>query len=134
MKVSLAGPKYETAGGVARAIRQLVDRLERIPGVEAAAMADSLPFDEADIYMIFDVPGRPLLEGDKFTGSEQWRFVSARYFETLRIPLRSGRLFQDQEPARAVIVNEAMARKFWPNANPVGQRILIGAGLGPDLD
>jgi predicted permease len=133
MRVSLVGPKYASASVVDRIARQLVERVERIPGVGTAAMSSELPFENG-LDMIFNIPGRPPVEGYKFTGDVQWRFVSAHYFDALRIPLRSGRLFQDQEPARTVVINEAMARKFWPNANPVGQAILIGAGLGPDYD
>ncbi len=133
MKVSLAGPKYASANVVDRIDRQLVERVERIPGVQTAAMSSELPFENG-LDMIFNIPGRPPVEGYKFTGDVQWRFVSAHYFDALRIPLRSGRLFQDQEPVRTVVINEVMARKFWPNASPVGQAILIGAGLGPDYD
>ena len=74
------------------------------------------------------------MEGYKFTGDVLWCFVSPHYFETLRIPLRSGRLFREQEPLHTVVISEAMARKFWPHQNPVGKSILIGAGLGPKLD
>ena len=133
MKVSLAGPKLADASIVDRMARQWVERVERTPGVEAAAMANNLPFEDG-IDMIFNIPGRPPLEGYKFTGDVQWRFVSARYFDALRIPLRSGRLFRDREPAQTVVINEAMASKFWPNADPVGQAILIGAGLGSDFE
>jgi predicted permease len=133
MKVSLGGPKLASAGVVDHMARQWVERVERTPGVEAAAMASNLPF-EFGVDMIFNIPGRPPLEGYKFTGDAQWRFVSTHYFAALRIPLRSGRLFRDEEPARTVVINEAMARKFWPNADPVGRAILMGAGLGPDFD
>jgi hypothetical protein len=84
--------------------------------------------------MVFDLPGHAPLEGFKFTGDVQWRFVSAHYFDVLRIPLRSGRLFREQEPAQTVIISEAMARKYWPNVNPVGQTILVGDHLGPGFD
>ena len=84
--------------------------------------------------MEVDIPGRPPLAGRRFTGDELWCFVSLRYFESLRIPLRGGRLFREQEPAHTVIISEAMAREFWPKQNPVGQFIVIGAGLGPGLD
>jgi predicted permease len=133
MKVSLVGPKYASASVIGRIDRQLVERVERIPGVQTAAMSSELPFENG-LDMIFNIPGRPPMEGFKFTGDVQWRFVSAHYFDALRIPLRSGRLFQDQEPMRTVVINEAMAREFWPNASPVGQAISIGAGLGLDYD
>jgi predicted permease len=133
MKVALAGPEYASASVVERLARQITDRLERIPGVQTAAMGSSVPF-QPNIDMIFDIPGRPPQEGYKFTGDVLWCFVSPHYFESLRIPLRSGRMFRQQEPPHTVVISEAMARKFWPNQNPVGQSILIGAGLGPKLD
>ncbi len=133
MKVSLAGPRYESARAVDRIARQLVERVERIPGVQTVAMSSELPFENG-LDMIFNIPGRPPAEGFKFTGDVQWRIVSAHYFRAMRIPLRSGRVFQDQEPPRTVVINEALARKYWPNANPLGQAILIGAGLGPDFE
>jgi predicted permease len=133
LRVSLADTKYASASVVDRMTRQVVERVERMPGVEAAAMSSELPFENG-IDMIFNIPGRPPVEGYKFTGDEQWRLVSAHYFNALRIPLRSGRLFRDQEAARIVLINEAMAGKYWPGANPVGQTLLIGAGLGPDFE
>ncbi|HTG58499.1 MAG TPA: ABC transporter permease [Terriglobia bacterium] len=133
LKVSLAGSEYARGADIDRLGRKILDRIDRIPGVESAAMANSLPFG-AISDMIFNIPGRPPLKGYKFTGDVLWCFVSPSYFETLRIPLRGGRLFRDQEPSHAVIISEAMARKFWPNENPVGQSIIIGAGLGPKIE
>jgi predicted permease len=133
MKVALAGPEEFNAGAVDRRAYQTAQRVERIPGVEKATVASSLP-TQAIADMIFDIPGRPPLAGFKFTGDVLWCFVSWNYFDALRIPLRSGRLFREQEPPHTVIINEAMRRKFWPNQNPVGQSILIGNKLGPQLD
>ena len=96
-------------------------------------MASALPFQPVT-DMIFDIPGRPPVEGYKFTGDVLWCFVSSGYFNTLRIPLRFGRVLGQQEPAHTVVINEAMARRFWSRQNPLGQSILIGAGLGPKLD
>jgi predicted permease len=133
LKAVLAGPEDFHAGAVDRLAYQIVQRAERIPGVDRATVASSLP-TQAIVDMIFDIPGRPPLEGFKFTGDVLWCAVSWSYFATLRIPLRSGRLFREQEPPHTVIINEAMGRKFWPKQNPVGQSIVIGAGLGPQLD
>jgi putative ABC transport system permease protein len=133
MRVALAGRGYAKATVVDLLARQTEDQVGRIPGVQSAAMASSLPFGPIS-DMIFEIPGRPPAEGRKFTGDVLWCFVSSHYFGTLRIPLRAGRLFREQEPAHTVIINEAMARKFWPKQNPVGQSVVIGAGLGPALD
>jgi len=133
MKVALAGPEEVHAGAVDRLARQTAERVERIPGVDRTTAASSLP-TRAIVDMLFDIPGRPAQEGYKFTGDVLWCAASWSYFDTLRIPLRSGRLFHEQEPPHTVIINEAMERKFWPKQNPVGQSIVIGSGLGPQLD
>jgi predicted permease len=130
MEVSLAGPGYSRSSTVDRLARQVTEHAERIPGVEAAALASALPL-WGKMDMIFDIPGRVPPASSQFTGDVQWRFVSAHYFEVLQIPLLSGRLLHDNEPGRTVVISQALARKFWPGANPVGQSILIGHGLGP---
>ena len=119
MEFSLAGPGYSRSSIVDRLFRQFVERAEHIPGVESAAMANSMPLWGSQ-DMIFDIPGRPRREGYRFTGDVQWRFVSAHYFDVLRIPLLSGRLLGDHEPSRTVVISEAMANQFWPKSNPVG--------------
>ena len=96
-------------------------------------MTSGLPLGQ-NMDMIFDIPGRPPLKGYQFTGDVLWPFVSPHYFETLRIPLLAGRLLQEYEPARTVVINQALADRFWPHQNPVGQTILIGAHLGPQFD
>jgi predicted permease len=128
-EVSLAGRGYAKSAEVDELARQIVTRVERIPGVDSAAVASALPL-QGQQDMIFDIPGRPLPPGDKFTGDIQWRIVSPHYFSALRIPLLSGRLLRDAEPAPEVVISETMARKYWPRADPVGQQIVIGPGLG----
>jgi predicted permease len=133
MQISLAGPAYSNPNKLDLLARNFAERAERIPGVESAALANSLPlWGHQD--MIFDIPGRPPLKDFKFTADVQWRFVSAHYFDVLKIPLLSGRLLQEKEPSSTVIINQALARKYWPNANPVGQTIYVGPGLGPGFE
>jgi putative ABC transport system permease protein len=131
MEVSLAGPGYAKSSDVDRLMRQFAERAESISGVESAAMASALPlFGKMD--MVFNIPGRAPSRPGAFTGDVQWRFVSAHYFDVLRIPLLAGRLPREQEPGRTVVINQAMARKYFPGANPIGQNIFIGQGLGAD--
>jgi putative ABC transport system permease protein len=94
-------------------------------------MASALPL-WGRIDMIFNIPGRKPPLGRHFSGDVQWRIVSAQYFDVLRIPLLAGRLFQQQEGHRTLVISQAMARKFWPGSNPIGQSIFIGLALGPD--
>ena len=132
MQVSLNGSRYAHSSDVDRLARQFVERAERIPGVESAAYANSVPLSGRQ-DMIFDIPGRPPLEGYKFIADVQWRFVSAHYFALLKIPLLSGRLLHDHEGRATVVINQALARQYWPNRDPVGQSIYMGPGLGPSM-
>jgi predicted permease len=129
MEISLAGPGYSQSSTVSRVAQQVVERVERIPGVEYAALASALPL-WGKMDMIFNIPGR-IPPGRKINGDVQWRFVSAHYFDALQVPLLSGRRLRDQESGRKVVISAEMARKFWPGQNPVGQSIFIGPGLGP---
>src|SRR5207247_8099389 len=82
----------------------------------------------------FSIVGQPPTRGD-YNGDEQWRSVSPHYFQTFKIPLKRGRTFTEGDAdnsTRVVIINEAMARKYWPQGDPLGQLIVIGKGLGPD--
>jgi len=129
VELSLAGPGYSESGSIDRLAQDVVQRAERLPGVESAAIASALPlFGGMD--MIFNIPGRTP-SSRAFDGDVQWRYVSPEYFQVLRIPLVSGRLLRQQESARVVLINQAMARKFWPGQNPIGQTLFIGPGLGP---
>lgn len=86
--------------------------------------------------MPFTIEGRPLTNGP-FHGGGSWRTVSPRYFEVFRIPLLRGRMFTDRDDGGAapvVLINEGLAKQFWQNSDPVGQRITIGKGVGPEFE
>jgi predicted permease len=133
MEVSLAGPGYAKSSAVDRLGREFVQRVEGLSGVESAALASALPlWGQQD--MLFSIPGRRPLQGYHFTGDVQWLIVSPHYFEALRIPLLAGRFLHDREPGRTVVISQTMARKYWPDANPIGQTIVVGPGLGPGYE
>jgi putative ABC transport system permease protein len=134
-ETSLGGSKYETSAAMDRLTREVVRRLEAVPGVIAAANVPFLPL-EGGYGLGFDIVGRPLAEGEKASGGAGWMYVSDAYFEALEIPLRRGRLFGERDTAdspRVVVVNEAFARKYWPTGDPLGQQLEIGKGMGPEF-
>ncbi len=136
MQTSLSGARYESTARVESLIRQAGERIESVPGVEFAAAALTIPLGGGTVDMPFTIEGRTPAEG-KYEGDDQWRFVSPHYFEALRIPLLRGRTFDRRDTGKSdhvVIINEALARKYWPKGDPLGQRITIGAGLGADFD
>jgi putative ABC transport system permease protein len=113
-------PEQRTA--VLRTIRE---RLEALPQVAGAAAVSRLPFSGKNLgTLVFveghSIPGQP-------PADVEYRVATPNYFPTMRIPLRAGRLFDDHDGASAavVMINETMARKFWPGEDPVGRRIKL---------
>lgn len=136
LQTSLLGGQYGTTAKVDNLIRQMTPRLESLPGVTAAASAIMLPI-EGGVDLPFNITGKPPSNGDKYNGDEQWRFVSAHYFAAFKIPLKRGRVFTEHDAgdaAHVVIINEAMAKKYWKSEDPIGQSMVIGRGLGPQFE
>jgi putative ABC transport system permease protein len=134
-ETSLAGAKYSRTEPVDLLVREAIRRIETVPGVKAAAIVPFLPL-EGGFGLGFDIPGRPIPAGQNSAGGAAWMYVSDHYFRALEIPLRRGRLFNDRDTKSSppvVIVNEAFAKKYWPKGNPVGERIEIGKGMGPEF-
>src|SRR5215468_2473221 len=137
MRTAISGSRYSSTAQVDSMVRQATDRIQALPGVQFAASAVSVPMDQVGIDLPFSIQGHTPKMTDKWEGDEYWRFVSAGYFEALRIPLLHGRYFTRNDSGKSdyvVIVNEAFARKYWPNEDPIGKQMLIGKGLGPEFD
>jgi putative ABC transport system permease protein len=136
LQTSLAGGSYASTAKVDNLARQVVRKLEALPGIDSAATTLMLPAD-GDIDLPFTIAGKVPAKGQLYNGDEQWRAVSAHYFKTMRIPLLRGRAFEETDTgisSRLVIINDAMAKKYWPKEDPIGQVITIGKGLGPQFE
>ena len=130
MRMSLTGPRYLTSEGVEQVVRDGVERLRALPGVVEASATCCIPL-EGGYGLPFLIVGRPLTEGP-FHGGGNWRTVSAGYFEVFKIPVKRGRTFNERDTNNSppvVIINEAMARRFWPNGDPLNDRLVIGRGI-----
>ncbi len=135
LKTSMAGASYTTTAGVDNFVTQTARRIESLPGVEAAASTLMLPV-ECCVDLPFNIVGKPPAQG-QYTGDEQWRSVSPHYFQAFKVPLLRGRLFRETDfgnSTRVVVINDKMAKQYWPKENPIGTEILIGKGLGPQFD
>ena len=103
----------------------LVNRVKAIPGVQSAAVVNYLPLggsNSSDAFLVEGLPEPP--PGQEEDG--RYRVCSPDYFEAMSITVLKGRAFNDQDRAGAppvVIVNETLARKYWPNQDPIGKRI-----------
>jgi predicted permease len=136
MTTSMAGGNYSTTAKVANFVRQVEQRIEGLPGVEAASSSLVVP-TFCCIDLPFQIPDKPPAKGDQYNGDEQWRAVSRHYFRVFGIGMLRGRSFNEtdvENSARVVIINEAMARKYWPKEDALGKVIVIGKGLGPQFE
>ncbi|MGB6691935.1 MAG: FtsX-like permease family protein, partial [Terracidiphilus sp.] len=109
----------------------VVDRLSAQPGVRAAAAVEPLPFDPSDSQSCsFAIIGRPLGPGDPGPHS-QLSFATPNYLKVMQIPLLTGRWIDPTDTAAsagAVVIDERLAKKYWPNQNPIGQHISFACG------
>lgn len=94
------------------------------PEVETAAIQQGSPLPVLSDRSRFEIPGRRLSPSDRAL----LQHVSSEYFGVLRVPLLAGRAWDHREemrPAHVAVINQAMAKRYWPGANPVGQRINV---------
>jgi putative ABC transport system permease protein len=108
--------------------QESLDRVRAMPGIQSAALASALPLAGPTRRLIgIEIEGRPPYEPGKEPGVDA-NFVSPEYFQTMGIQIHAGRPFTSQDGAeaqRVVIINETLARRFFPNENPIGRRLLF---------
>ncbi len=110
---------------------QLVERVRELPGVQSVSLAFSVPMGDNSAADTLRIPGYVAPAGQPETPIVQDNFVSPEYFQNMRIPLLRGRQFTDADNSASpgvVIVNEAMAKAFWPNQDAIGQELTFGDG------
>jgi predicted permease len=125
MKISTAGTAAADSGVRAAFYDAALDRVRAVPGVEAASYINHLPIDGDQWGWSFFVEGKPKPKPGDAPGAV-YRVVFPGYFRAMRIPLRRGRDFSDADRAGSVpvvIINEFMARTYWPGQDAVGKRI-----------
>ncbi len=130
MQLSPTGERYRGDGKLLGYWQQVMDRVRAVPGVASVAVSLTVPPDRTAFTDGFEIPGRTPREGGPLVPVP---FVSSDYFQTLGIPLLRGRAFDQRDTLNApgaVIVSESLARRYFGNEDPVGQRIKHG---GPDL-
>ena len=109
--------------------QQLLARIEALPGVDSAGATLALPIRGRIWNIGFKIDGRPFGRPSEQPQADS-RIVSNNYFNVMKIPLRAGRYFSEYDTKDAphvAIINEALAHLYWPNENPVGRFIELGA-------
>ena len=126
--ISLPEAKYKKEEQKAAFWTQLLERMQRLPGVEAAAISANSPFDDDEWDSHFHVTGTPPIPPGQEPIAEM-STVSADYFRVLGMPILRGRSFGDEDPPgekghpRSIIIDESFARKYFPGKDPIGQHI-----------
>ncbi|HKG90587.1 MAG TPA: ABC transporter permease, partial [Gemmatimonadaceae bacterium] len=127
--VSLSPTKYAEEPRVVAFYQQLEARLAALPGVRTVGATSSLPMGGGFSYLSFLVRGRPVPDPSVVQDAAV-SAVTPGFFETLRIPLRAGRLLDASQDGpgtpQTVVINETMAQRFWRGTSPLGQRLSRG--------
>ena len=128
-RMSLTGERYSTTDAVNRLYEQGLERLRRIPGVQSAAVVNSIPIEQG-LNLNFDKVDTREVEFHL----TDWRYATFDYFNTLGISVVQGRAFNDRDgrgAPRVAIVSEQFARRYYPDANPIGRQVVLFEADGP---
>lgn len=123
--VALPAARYPDDAQLPVFYQRSLERIRAIPGVESAAITDTLPFGEGFSDSVILAEGYVMKPGESLV-SPTSNHVSAGYFETMKIRLLKGRFFSESDVRggqRVVIVDKKLANKFWPDRDPVGRRM-----------
>ena len=126
MNVLLIGEKYKETRQVISFFRELPARLGALPGVKAVSAVNVLPISGGDSNGGLTIEGRDFPPAQ--TPSASFRRILPNYFSAMGIPLKQGREFNERDTGeeKVVIINEGMARRFWPDGDAIGKRIKVG--------
>ena len=130
MRLAVFGPRYSQETHRAIFYQQLLERVRSLPGVESAGFVSILPLAGGISWGGITIEDYNPAAGQSAIQADQ-RIASVGYFETMKIPLIKGRFFNEQdrkESPRVAIIDENMARTYWPNSDPIGKRLKPGSG------
>jgi predicted permease len=125
MSVALTPIRYSEPHQQQAFVDQALEQIRAVPGVVAVGTTTTIPLAGGGSTQPFTVEGRPAAAIAE-QPMAQTRYISPDYFRAIGIPLRQGRLFNDQDRDQSVpvvIISEAMAHRFWPGENPIGKRL-----------
>jgi putative ABC transport system permease protein len=133
MKMDPPWSRYKMVEQTAPFYRRVVEEVERIPGVEAAAFNDSLPLAGQDVQegagkLTIEIEGQPRNDQER-NPYVNAQIVNHGYFSAMKIPLLAGRSFDERDhmqSARVVIISQRLAERFWHGQDPIGRRIRLG--------
>jgi len=127
LQMSLTGDQNQKTAGLAQLADASIERIRALPGVESAAAGCCMPIGPAP-NAPFVIPNRPLT--GTFHARANMPTITPDFFDVFKIPILRGRKFTDRDVAGApsvAIINQAMAREFWPNNDAIGARVSLGS-------
>jgi putative ABC transport system permease protein len=124
MELKMSNSRGETMAEISRSLHRVLDNVKTVPGVKSATLTTTLPGlrdwqNDIAVEGYERAPGEVLINVD-------WSIVSADYFQTMNVPILEGRTFttdEDEQGKPVVLVDETLARRFWPNQSAVGKHI-----------
>jgi predicted permease len=128
MRIGLPPAKYSRPEQVIAFYRQLLDRVRTLPGIEAAGAISALPLEGTGSSGTTTIDTQAV-PPDQATPEADWRVTTPGYFEAMGIQLLRGRLFDDRdtrETTRVAVVDETLARTYFPNEEAIGKRLKMG--------
>jgi putative ABC transport system permease protein len=134
MEVSLPVAKYARGKPVSDFYAEVIRRVQALPGVEATALTSILPLSGTNSDSSFAIEGRDPMQ-EKVYPDEEIRSVTENYFKVLKVPLVQGRFFDQRDnadAAKVAIINQAFAKKWFPNQDAVGKKITFDDPRKPD--
>ena len=135
VKVSIPSAKYSTASAQQAFFNLLFEKLDALPGVTAAGGTSFLPLNGMGAATSFSIAGQPKPAAGQEPVTDV-RVVTHNYFKAMGVPLLRGRAFDGRDAGssiRRVIVNQALARKYFPNEDPIGKSLVVSWNdEGPD--
>lgn len=127
VRLELSEVKYKDPHRADAFLAEVLDRIRAIPGVEQAAASPEVPFGDYYMNVIYALPGESSSQSERKLA--QAAAVTPAYFATLGIPVVRGRAFDErdcEDSLPVIVVNETMAKRYWPGADPIGQHVLTG--------
>jgi putative ABC transport system permease protein len=135
LELSLPASKYTDAHRIVSFYRQVLERFRSIAGVQAAGIVETVPMDGASDSTMIRVLNRPQRDA-KDIPFANYTIASPGYFSAVGTPLVRGRAFRESDTADSppvTVINRAMAMKFWPDQDPIGQQVGLGSPKFPPM-
>lgn len=129
MRVTLLRARYPERPDYSRFYQQVLQRLKNLPNVESVGAVTTIPLTGISSAWSFSIEGRPVAPNER--PSISWNAASEDYFKTMRVPLIEGRVFNEYDTLESnavVVINQALARQFFSDEDPIGKYVNIGLG------